>query len=144
MTLARLQPRRRLNLTPDFDRFFDSFLRGSDEDASAPANWIPATDVLETETDLLVQIELPGMSKDDIKINLDNGVLTIQGEKKPAVEENQNRSHRSERVYGRFARSFALASEVEEDKIEAGFDSGVLTLTLPKAKASMSRVIKIA
>ncbi len=144
MTLTRWQPRRRFGLVPEIDRFFDSFWRGSNANAPFPTGWIPAADVTETETELRVQVELPGISKEDIKVNVDNGVLTIQGEKKQVVEEKENRSHRSERTYGRFARSFELASEVEEENIEAGFENGVLTLTLPKSKASMSREIAIA
>ena len=111
------------------------------------STWSPATDVQETDTDLLVHVELPGLSKKDIKVNMDNGVLTIQGEKQHAAEEKENRYHVSERTYGRFTRSFTLPSEVDAEKINAGFENGVLTLTLPKVESDhvegdRDRVIK--
>ncbi len=144
MTLTRWQPRRRFGFVPEIDRFFDSFWRGPQHDFRALSTWSPATDVQETDTDLLVHVELPGLSRKDIKVNMENGVLSIQGEKQNASEEKEHRHHVSERTYGRFARSFTLPSEVDAEKIKAGFEDGVLTLTLPKTKASVARAIEIA
>ncbi len=144
MTLTRWQPRRRFGLVPEIDRFFDSFWRGPQHDLPVLSTWRPATDVQETDTELLVHVELPGLSKSDIKVNMDNGVLTVQGEKQHASGEKENRYHVSERAYGRFARSFTLPSEVEAEKIKAGFENGVLTLTLPKVKAATPQAIEIA
>ena len=144
MTLTRWQPRRRFGLVPEIDRFFDSFWRGPQHDLPVLSTWSPATDVQETDTDLLVHVELPGLSKKDIKVNMDNGVLAIQGEKSHVAEEKENRFHVSERTYGRFARSFTLPAEVNAEKIKAGFENGVLTLTLPKVKATTSKAIEIA
>ena len=144
MTLTRWQPRRRFGFVPEIDRFFDSFWRGPQHDFPALSTWSPAADVQETDTELLVHVELPGLSKKDIKVNLDNGVLSIQGEKQHASEDKEQRYHVSERTYGRFARSFTLPSEVDAEKIKAGFENGVLTLTLPKVKAATPQAIEIA
>ena len=144
MTLTRWQPRRRFGFVPEIDRFFDSFWRGPQHDFPALSTWSPATDVQETDTDLRVHVELPGLSKKDIKVNLDNGVLSIQGEKQHASEDKEQRYHVSERTYGRFARSFTLPSEVDAEKIKAGLENGVLTLTLPKVKAATPQAIEIA
>ena len=75
---------------------------------------------------------------------MDNGVLTVQGEKQHESGEKENRYHVSERAYGRFSRSFTLPSEVDAEKIKAGFENGVLTLTLPKLKAATPQAIEIA
>ncbi len=144
MTLTRWQPRRRVGLVPEIDRFFDSFWRGPQHELPVLSTWSPATDVQETDTELLVHVELPGLSKKDIKVNMDNDVLAIQGEKSHVAEEKENRFHVSERTYGRFARSFTLPAEVNAEKIKAGFENGVLTLTLPKLKATTSKAIEIA
>lgn len=104
----------------------------------------PHADVVETNDDIRVVLELPGLSPEDIEVNLEDNVLTISGEKKEEREENEeNRWHLSERRYGRFSRSFVLPREVEQDRIEAGFENGVLHLTIPKSEKAKPRRIAV-
>lgn len=104
--------------------------------------WLPSMEIVEKDDSLLVTAELPGVKKDDVDITLEDGVLTIRGEKKEEKkeekDEKEGKYHMWERKYGSFQRSFTLPHEVEVDKIDAKFDNGILTVTLPKtAKAKV-------
>ena len=105
----------------------------------------PATDVLETENEIRVIAELPGMRSEDINIDMENNVLTITGEKKEerAEQGTDGRYHLMERRYGRFARSFVLPREVEPVRIQAVFQDGVLTVTIPKSEIAKRRHIDV-
>lgn len=104
----------------------------------------PNADVMETKDDILVTLELPGLRPEDIEVNLEDNVLTISGEKREEREEGQeNRWHLSERRYGRFSRSFVLPKEVEQDRIQANFENGVLNVTIPKDEKVKPRRIQI-
>jgi len=98
--------------------------------------------VSETDKDLRISAELPGMDEKDVEVLMGDGVLTIRGEKKSEVEDKA--SAFSERFYGRFERRIPLGQEVEEDKIEASFKNGVLTVTVPKPAQAASHVKRIA
>ncbi|MGD9804319.1 MAG: Hsp20/alpha crystallin family protein [Hyphomicrobiaceae bacterium] len=122
----------------EMDRVFDSFLgrgigrfpafaRGEDSDAV-----VPSIDVRETETELVVEAELPGMDEKDISVTLNNGVLTLKGEKKSEREEKKDDYHLMERSYGSFQRSFEVADTIDADEVKAAFEKGVLKVTLPK------------
>jgi HSP20 family protein len=122
----------------EMDRVFDSFLgrgfgrfsalaRVADSDAV-----VPSIDVRETETELVVEAELPGMDEKDISVTLNNGVLTLKGEKKSEREEKKDDYHLMERSYGSFQRSFQVADTIDADKVKAAFEKGVLKVTLPK------------
>ena len=87
--------------------------------------------------------ELPGVKQEDLKISLENQVLTLRGEKKQVAEENTERVHRYERSYGAFERTFSLPSTVDAERIEANFADGLLTVTLPKAERARPRQIEI-
>ena len=122
----------------EIDRVFDSFLgRGIDrfpmlsriEDRDAV---VPSIDVRETETEFVVEAELPGMDEKDVSVILNNGVLTLKGEKKSEREEKKDDYHLTERSYGSFQRSFQVAKTIDADKVKAGFENGVLKVTLPK------------
>ncbi|MFH2122399.1 MAG: Hsp20/alpha crystallin family protein [Pseudomonadota bacterium] len=112
---------------------------GSDVDLK----WSPRLDVSETDKTLEVKADLPGMDKKDIKVSLDGDLLTIQGEKKEVKESKDKHYHSIERRSGSFYRALRLPMEVENDKIEANFKDGVLTLTLPKTKESAKKVAQI-
>jgi HSP20 family protein len=122
----------------EMDRVFDSFLgRGfgrfpvlSRPDESDAV--MPSIDVRETETELVVEAELPGMDEKDVSVTLSSGVLTLKGEKKSEREEKKDDYHLMERSYGSFQRSFQLADTIDLDKVTATFDKGVLKVTLPK------------
>lgn len=127
----------------EMNRLFDDFWRDFDgNEASLTHSFgFPHVEVSETDRELKVEAELPGMDEKDLELLLDNGVLTLRGEKKSETEDKNRRI--SERYYGRFERQIPLPVEVQEDKINASFRKGVLTVTLPKSAAAAERVKKI-
>jgi len=125
-----------------FDDFFGSALERWDEGLT-DRPWRPAVDVRETDATYEVKAELPGLTKKDVEITFDNGVLTFKGERQFEESNNDGNFHRLERRYGAFSRSFVLPTEVETDKVDAVFKNGILTITLPKAERARSRKIDI-
>lgn len=109
----------------------------------AAAGWVPLTDIFEDATGLKIVTELPGLKAEDVKLTLENRTLTIKGEKRQVAEEKSIKVHRYERSYGAFERSFTLPSSVEASKVEAGFENGVLTVTLPIAEQAKVREIAV-
>ena len=106
-------------------------------------DWNPAVDVTETSEAIEVRTELPGMKRDDIEIDIANGVLSIKGEKRE-VTDNGNRSwHHREVRYGSFSRSFTLPTDVKPDEAKAAYEDGVLTISLPKEEKALHRKISI-
>ena len=103
----------------------------------------PAMDVGETDAAYVVTVEIPGASRDDVAVEVEEGMLTIRGEKKSEREEKKERRRWIERSYGSFTRSFRLPSDAQLDRIEAGFKDGVLTVTIPKAEARKPRAVAI-
>ncbi|MGO8822173.1 MAG: Hsp20/alpha crystallin family protein [Desulfomonilaceae bacterium] len=103
----------------------------------------PALDISETDEDIIVKVELPGVDPKGIEVNLAGTTLTVKGEKKEEREENTESMHRIERSYGSFLRSITLPCEVNEEKTEATFKDGVLNLKLPKNEPSKKNSIKI-
>lgn len=106
--------------------------------------WLPAVDVRETDSAYVFTAELPGMSKDDVRITLENKVLTIAGERKFDSEEKKNDYHRIERSYGAFSRSFSLPGEVDQDSVKAKFKDGLLSVEIAKAEEVKPRRIEIS
>jgi HSP20 family protein len=102
------------------------------------------TDVSEDENALQVTMELPGVDPDDVRLSLENNVLTIRGEKRQQFDENNERVHRFERVYGVFERTFVLPNSVDPDRIEARFENGVLLVRIPKAERARPREIRVS
>jgi HSP20 family protein len=107
------------------------------------ADFRPAVDVQETDAEFLVKVDLPDVKKEDIKIQMVNGVLTIEGERRKEQEETGKRFHKVEREYGRFVRRFELPSEVDAGKVRAAFKHGVLNVALPKAAIAKPAPIEI-
>lgn len=105
--------------------------------------WAPAVDIKETEDALVLRAELPGLTKEDVKITLENQVLTLSGERKFEKEAKGESYHRIERSYGAFTRAFTLPTHVKTEKVDATFADGVLTVTLPKMEESKPRHIAI-
>ena len=124
-----------------FDRFFEDF--GLPSLFSEEREWAPAFDVSETEKELIVKAEVPGMDKKDIHINLSEGLLTIKGEKKQEKEEKNENYHCVERRYGTFSRTMRLPIEIEADKVDATYKHGVLKLMLPKSETAKAKEIEI-
>jgi HSP20 family protein len=137
-----------MTLHREMNRLFDDVFRGFDmapfsslSGMSRMASW-PTVEVAETDHEVRVSAELPGMDQNDVEVLMNDGVLTIRGEKKSEVEDKERAF--SERSYGRFERRLPLAWEVEEDKVNASFRNGVLTVTLPKSPKSTAQVKRIA
>jgi HSP20 family protein len=126
----------------EVDRAFDRFLN---QPAGTQAMWMPAVDVRETHDEVHVTVELPGMKSEDVTVTLENGVLTIGGEKKQERQEGKDEGdyYLFERRYGRFERSFTLPRTVDAEHIRARFEDGVLTITLPKAENAKPRRVQI-
>ncbi len=110
---------------------------------STRRGWVPALDVHENDDRYTVTVELPGMGKDDVTVEIEEGMLTIRGEKKSEREEKEEKPRFVERRYGAFSRSFSLPRDADPDRIEAGFDKGVLTLTIPRSEAAKPRSVAI-
>ena len=104
--------------------------------------WMPPFDVSETDDEMIVRLEVPGMDKKDININLSHGTLTVTGEKKQEKEEKET-YHCTERCYGTFSRSISLPFEVDGDKVDASFKDGVLKITLPRSEAVKPKKIEV-
>ncbi|MGE5663600.1 MAG: Hsp20/alpha crystallin family protein [Deltaproteobacteria bacterium] len=128
------------------NRIFEEFLthgRGREEGLEA-GGWMPAVDIYETEDDIVVKAELPGVEKDHIGVEVKGGVLTLRGERKHEKEVKEESYHRVERSYGTFLRSFTLPSSVEEDKVSAKLSGGVLEIHLPKRAEAKPKQVRIA
>lgn len=123
----------------DFTRRLDDYAGRKHEGGMI----VPAIDITETEDALVLHAELPGIKKDDVKLTLEDGVLTLAGEKKFETEEKQKDFHRVERRYGSFHRSFTLPNNVDVSKAQADYEDGVLTVTLPKSESAKPRQIAI-
>jgi HSP20 family protein len=106
-------------------------------------NWVPRLDITETEKNVEVKAELPGLERKDIDITLDRDLLVIKGEKKVEKEEKDRYYHRVERRYGSFCRSVRLPAKVADKKIDATFKDGVLTITLPKVAGEVKKITHI-
>ena len=107
------------------------------------STWFAPTDVSEDENNLQISMELPGVEPDDVRLSLENNILTIRGEKRQRSEENNERIHRFERTYGLFERTFALPNTVDPEKIEARYENGVLLVRIPKAERARPREIRV-
>ncbi|MER3524963.1 MAG: molecular chaperone [Ignavibacteria bacterium] len=153
MSLVRWNPVRELATIPssilemqkEINRMFDRFFRGGvvDEGDLLSTMWMPAVDLIEKDDEFVAKVELPGVRKDDVKITLHDNVLTIRGEKKEEKETKDSNYHRLERTYGSFQRSFTLPTAVRQDKVEAEFRDGVLSITLPKAEEAKRKQIEV-
>ncbi len=113
----------------------------SDQAVSRP--WAPAVDILETENELILKADVPGVDLKDIDIQLENGTLTLRGERKSERTENNKGFHRLERSYGSFARYFTVPDTVDAEHVRADFHNGVLSVTLPKKEIAKPKTIKV-
>jgi HSP20 family protein len=126
------------------NRAFNSVLEPfSSEGGELRSAWDPAVDIVETKDELVVSADLPGVNKEDIKVNVQNNVLTFSGERKHETKIEENNYHRMERSYGFFSRSFTLPATVKADAIKAVYKDGVLHLTLPKVEEAKPRQIVV-
>ena len=137
-----------LSLHREVNRLFDDVFRGFDSrlpalgSLSSFAGAWPSVEISETDKEIKVTAEIPGLEEKDVEVLIDDGVLTLKGEKRSETEDKEKQF--SERFYGRFERRIPLGVEVEEDKIDARFKSGVLSIVLPKSAKAKSQVKRIA
>ena len=146
MTLVRWNPYRELeDMSDRLNRLFSgsSERQTNGNETMMVADWVPSVDVSETDGEYQIRAEIPDVKKEDVKVTLEDGVLTIQGERKQEKEEKGRKYHRVERTYGSFIRSFALPDLVEEEKVKAEFKDGVLHLRLPKSEKAKPKAIEV-
>jgi len=146
MNLVRWDPFRELEeMSNRLNRIFDRpVLRtGNGKEALTIADWMPSVDISETDTEYLIKAELPEVNKEDVKVTLEDGVLTIQGERRQEKEEKNKKFHRVERSYGSFVRSFTLPDYVDDAKVKAEFKEGILSLHLPKSVKAKPKAIEV-
>lgn len=123
-------PLRRSNLT-------------NDEESITVAEWAPLVDIAEDDKEYLIKVELPEVQKDDVKVTVESGTLTISGERKAEKEEKGRKFHRVERFYGRFERSFTIPDDAEADNVKAEFKDGVLRVHLAKSEKARPKQIEV-
>jgi HSP20 family protein len=145
MALIRWEPVRELNtIQNEMNRLFNTFF-----DTPAPTGgtnlrrWIPAMDLLETEDDFVLRADLPGLSENDVNIELEDNVLTISGERKAEHEERKEGYYRVERASGSFSRTLTLPEGVNPEAVKASFDRGVLEVRIPKPEQRKPRKVSI-
>ena len=131
-----------LNLQGEMTRLFGRAY-GSEEAEGARTSWAPPIDIYETPEAYRVVAELPGFTPDEVDVTVNEGTLTIKGERKFYNEVNEENFHRIERRFGAFQRLVSLPQQVESEKVEAGFDKGVLTVSIPKAERAKPRRVEI-
>jgi HSP20 family protein len=145
MALVRWDPMRELDsLQGDMNRLFDRFFEGGRAaNGTTGRRWIPAMDLVETDDHLVLRGDLPGMTEDDVDIEIKDNVLTVSGERRAEHEDRGEGYHRVERAFGSFSRSLALPQGVDAETIEAKFENGVLEVLVPKPKEAKPTRVQI-
>ncbi len=146
MALVRWDPFRELEEVSDrLNRMFarPATRAANGKETMIVADWTPSVDISESEGEYQIKAEIPDVKKEDVKVTLEDGVLTIQGERKHEKEEKGKKYHRIERSYGSFVRTFSLPDVIDEDKVKAEFKEGVLNLSLPKSEKAKPKAIDV-
>jgi HSP20 family protein len=144
MTLVRWDPAGEVDsLQSEVNRLFDTFFANGRGGGPGTRRWVPAMDLAETEDELVLTADLPGMSEDDIAIEVKDGVLTISGERRDSRKEEGKGYHRVERSFGRFARNLSLPDGIDADRVAANFDRGVLEVRIPKPEERKPHRVRI-
>ncbi|MDD3095753.1 MAG: Hsp20/alpha crystallin family protein, partial [Candidatus Marinimicrobia bacterium] len=123
------------------DFFSDPFFSA---ERSEPVHWVPRVEVEENEDEYVMHLEVPGMKKNDIDISVKDNVITISGEKKERVHKKDSQCHLNEICYGKFSRSFQLPNNVDTEKIKGNWESGILSIEIPKTEVAKPRKIEIS
>ena len=116
----------------------------SGADMLAVADWMPTVDISETDAGYLIKAEIPEVKKEDVKVNIQDGMLTISGERHQEKEEKNQKFHRIERAYGSFSRSFRMPDDADESTVNAEFKDGMLNVTLPKSKRAETKSVSVS
>lgn len=150
MTLVKWNPTRELlNAEREFSKLFDNFTnrfgvsRSDGDEEYENAVWMPLTDISESDDHYELNIDLPGIAKEDVKISYSNNELTISGERKQEKESKGSKHHRIERSFGKYYRSFTLPEKIKDDQIDASFKDGQLRIIIPKADEIKPKQIDI-
>lgn len=146
MNLIKWDPFRELeDVSNSLNRIFGRFpaRAGSDSELLTMADWTPSVDISETDTAYLIKGEIPGVKKEDVKITIEDGMITMRGERKQEKEEKDKKFHRIERSYGSFVRSFRLPDDADETAVKAEFKDGMINVTLPKSEKAKARTINV-
>lgn len=140
--LSRWEPfRDMLSLRADMDRLFSGLFGGVPEDREG--FWAPVVDIEEDNDKIMVKAEIPGMTREDIKVSVQGNLLTITGERKQENETKNKTFHRIERSYGRFSRMITLPTDVDADKVKANYKDGILNIALPKPESVKPKHIDV-
>jgi HSP20 family protein len=132
------------NLLDRYNKSSGTAMRSSGNGDLSFADWAPSVDIEEDDSQYLIKADLPGVEKKDIDVNLENGMLSIRGEKSTETETDKGgKHHRRERFHGTFARSFTLPDSIDADKVDAAYKDGVLTLAIPKKEKAKPKSIDI-
>ncbi len=143
MAIQRWDPLKELaTLRSQMDRIFESLL-GEEGEEIKRGSWVPPVDIYETEDEIVIKAEVPGVKQEDIEIKIEDDTLIIRGEKKFERDEEKEKYHRAERIYGAFQRSFILPKTVDKERIKASLKNGVLTIILPKKEEVKPKEITI-
>ncbi len=145
MQIVRWEPFRDLVTTQDrFNRPFNDAFSGAFGEAEKPLRaWMPAVDIFETKDSLVLKAELPGINPDDVEVRVEDNTLYLKGERKFQKDVKEENLHRLERSYGAFTRSFVLPNSIDSGKVQAAYQDGILTLTMPKREEAKPKTIKI-
>ena len=146
MSLVRWDPFRELeDMSERLNRVFarPAMRNNAGKENLTVADWMPVVDISESDGEYLIKAELPEVKKEDVKVTVEDGVLTIQGERRQEKEEKGKRYHRVERSYGSFVRSFTLPESVDEAGVKAEYKEGVLHLHLPKSEKVKPKAIDV-
>ncbi len=145
MPIVKWEPIRDLLSTQrEFDRLFrEAFSPVFGETEVSTRSWAPPVDIFETENDIVLKAELPGIDPKDVEVRVEDNTLYLKGERKYEKEVNEKNYHRVERSYGSFARSFSLPNSIDSEKVKAEYKDGLLTLTMPKREEAKPKTIKI-
>jgi HSP20 family protein len=146
MAIVRYNPFPELEPLPVFQAFRafeDTMNRLFAEPNGGGRPWVPAVDIQETEHALILKADVPGLNFEDIDVRLENGTLTLRGERKFEESKEQGGWHRLERAYGKFERSFTLPDTVDPEHVTADYKAGTLTVTLPKKEIAKPRQVKV-
>ncbi len=146
MSLVRWDPFRELEeVSGRLNRLFNQPLarRMADDEGTLFADWAPAVDVQETDGEYLIKADLPEVKKEDVTVEIQDGMLSVRGERRQEKEEKGKKFHRVERAYGRFERRLAVPQEVDAQKVAAEFKDGVLKVHLPKSATAKPKTIDV-
>jgi len=145
MTLIRWDPFRELEgIQSRLNRLFhETPARRGEDEALFFTDWAPAVDIQETDKEYVLKADLPEVRKEDVKVEVDDGVLIVEGERKQEKEETGRKFHRIERAYGKFVRRFALPTEIDAANVKAEFTDGVLNVHLPKTAAAKPKTVEV-